>query len=137
LGVRDVGTTASCNPNQDQQPRNANHRHTHPLLITKGEPLASQKARVGDHAAQLRCHTARVLLRGSTLEGIRAGTITRETISPDERAELDQKLGRMDARSDEPWTHRYLQLIERYPARRAPELAAEITSGMSRSVFSW
>jgi hypothetical protein len=33
----------------------------------------------------------------------------------------------MDARSDSgAWTHRYLRLIEQYPARRAPELAAEV-----------
>jgi hypothetical protein len=161
-------------------------------------------------------HTARVLLRSSTLEGIRAGTITlafrrwkrptvraggrlrtaigelaieavdrvpessltddaaraagladaaelravldgregalyrvrlsyagqdarialreRTSMTPDERAELADKLQRMDARSEDgAWTHRYLRLIERHPARRAPELAAEL--GMETPPF--
>ncbi len=51
----------------------------------------------------------------------------RASITPDERAELDDKLRRMDERSsDGAWTQRYLQLIELHEARRAPELAAEV-----------
>lgn len=51
----------------------------------------------------------------------------RAELSPEERAELDEKLRRMDARSDDgAWTRRYLKLIEKHPARRAPELAAEV-----------
>jgi hypothetical protein len=49
----------------------------------------------------------------------------RADLSSDERAELRATLARMDARSaDGAWTQRYLKLIERFPARRAPELAA-------------
>ena len=58
----------------------------------------------------------------------------RAGISADERADLDEKLRRMDARSaDGAWTTRYLQLIERHPARRAPELATEM--GMQTQPF--
>jgi hypothetical protein len=49
----------------------------------------------------------------------------RADLSSDERDDLRATLARMDARSaDGAWTQRYLQLIERFPARRAPELAA-------------
>lgn len=57
----------------------------------------------------------------------------RASITPQERADLDRKLERMDARSDTAWTTRYLRLIERHPARRAPDLAAEL--GMETAPF--
>jgi hypothetical protein len=57
-------------------------------------------------------------------EDARIALRERASISVDERAELSEKLQRMDTRSgDGAWTQRYLKLIERYPARRAPELA--------------
>lgn len=45
-------------------------------------------------------------------------------LSDQERATLLEKLAAMDRR--EPWTMRFLRLIEQQPAVRAPDLAAEI-----------
>jgi hypothetical protein len=67
-------------------------------------------------------------------EDARIALRERASISADERAVLSETLRKMDARSDNgAWTERYLRLIERHPARRAPELASEV--GMETQPF--
>jgi hypothetical protein len=49
----------------------------------------------------------------------------RSDISPEERAELDARLARLDAASRHgPWTAAVLELIAQQPGTRAPDLAA-------------
>jgi hypothetical protein len=51
----------------------------------------------------------------------------RADLDDDERAAIDARLARLDAASRRgPWTTTVLELIERRPATRAPELAAEL-----------
>jgi hypothetical protein len=51
----------------------------------------------------------------------------RSRISPSERAEIDARLGRLDAASRHgPWTATVLGLIAERPATRAPDLAASL-----------
>jgi hypothetical protein len=51
----------------------------------------------------------------------------RADLDDDERAAIDARLARLDAASRHgPWTATVLELIERRPATRAPELAAEL-----------
>ena len=51
----------------------------------------------------------------------------RASLDDDERAAIDARLARLDAASRHgPWTARVLDLIERRPATRAPDLAAEL-----------
>ena len=51
----------------------------------------------------------------------------RADLDDDERAAIDARLARLDAASRHgPWTARVLDLIERRPATRAPDLAAEL-----------
>jgi hypothetical protein len=51
----------------------------------------------------------------------------RADLAPAERAELDRRLGRLDAASRHgPWTLDVLRLIRRRPATRAADLAAEL-----------
>jgi hypothetical protein len=51
----------------------------------------------------------------------------RDNLSADERTSLVDRLDRFDrAAPNGPWTRQVLALIERYPARRAPDLAAEL-----------
>ena len=54
-------------------------------------------------------------------------------LSPDERAQLDERLGRMDLGRGEPWTHRVLELIAERPETLAEELAASV--GMQKASF--
>ena len=50
-----------------------------------------------------------------------------DELTTDERAALVRRLDRLDAASHSgPWTRTVLRLIERHPARRAPDLAAEL-----------
>jgi hypothetical protein len=52
---------------------------------------------------------------------------SRDELSEDERADLLTRLDRLDrAARTGPWTRQVLALIERNPARRAPDLAAEL-----------
>jgi hypothetical protein len=45
-------------------------------------------------------------------------------LTPDDVAELDRRLERLDrASAHGPWTLRYLELIQQHPQRRAPDLA--------------
>lgn len=49
-----------------------------------------------------------------------------QNISPEQRAELIERLDRLDACSRQgPWTRKLLRLIARYPERSAAELAEE------------
>ena len=59
----------------------------------------------------------------------------RETaeLSPEERADLDDRLERMDVRRGEPWIRRLLELIAERPETLAAELAASI--GMEKAPF--
>jgi hypothetical protein len=51
----------------------------------------------------------------------------RSDFSPDERAEIDARLARLDAASRHgPWTAAVLRLIAERPATRAPDLAASL-----------
>jgi hypothetical protein len=51
----------------------------------------------------------------------------RRTITPEERAELDARLARLDAASRHgPWTREVLGLIADHPRTRAPDLAASL-----------
>jgi len=51
----------------------------------------------------------------------------RADISPEERAEIDARLSRLDAASRHgPWTRTVLELIAERPATRAPDLAASL-----------
>jgi hypothetical protein len=51
----------------------------------------------------------------------------RADLSPGDRAELDRRLGRLDAASRQgPWTAAVLRLIADRPATRAADLAAEL-----------
>jgi len=51
----------------------------------------------------------------------------RDELTAEERAELLTRLDRLDAASRHgPWTRQVLALIEANPARRAPDLAAEL-----------
>ena len=51
----------------------------------------------------------------------------RSDISPEERAEIDARLARLDAASRHgPWTAAVLELIAEQPATRAPDLAASL-----------
>jgi hypothetical protein len=51
----------------------------------------------------------------------------RADLDDEERAAIDARLARLDAASRHgPWTTRVLDLIERRPATRAPDLAAEL-----------
>jgi hypothetical protein len=51
----------------------------------------------------------------------------RSKLDSEERAAIDARLARLDAASRHgPWTGRVLELIAANPARRAPELAAEL-----------
>ena len=51
----------------------------------------------------------------------------RSDISPAERAEIDERLSRLDAASRHgPWTAAVLRLIAERPATRAPDLAASL-----------
>jgi hypothetical protein len=51
----------------------------------------------------------------------------RSDISPEERAEIDARLARLDAASRHgPWTAAVLELIAERPATRAPDLAASL-----------
>ena len=51
----------------------------------------------------------------------------RADLDDEERAAIDARLARLDAASRHgPWTARVLDLIERRPATRAPDLAAEL-----------
>jgi hypothetical protein len=50
-----------------------------------------------------------------------------DTLSADDRADLLARLDRFDRASrNGPWTREVLELIERNPARRAPDLAASL-----------
>ena len=52
---------------------------------------------------------------------------SRDELKADERATLLARLDRLDQASRHgPWTHQVLALIEDNPARRAPDLAAEL-----------
>ncbi len=52
---------------------------------------------------------------------------TRATLSADDVAAITRRLDRLDrASSHGPWTREALDLIERWPARRAPDLAAMV-----------
>lgn len=53
--------------------------------------------------------------------------------SVEEVEQLRQKLARLDARAESPWTHETLRLIERHPAVRAGDLAKQM--GMERLPF--
>lgn len=67
-------------------------------------------------------------------EDPRVALRARKKLTAEERAELEEKLARMDARSEGgAWTRRYLELIEEQPARRAPELADQV--GMETKPF--
>ena len=51
----------------------------------------------------------------------------RSDISPEERAEIDARLARLDAASRHgPWTAAVLELIAERPGTRAPDLAASL-----------
>ena len=51
----------------------------------------------------------------------------RADISPQERAEIDARLNRLDAASRHgPWTRKVLELIAEQPGTRAPDLAASL-----------
>ncbi len=52
----------------------------------------------------------------------------RETaaVTPDELRVVREKLRRMDARADEPWTTRVLTLIRQHPGRRAGDLCLQM-----------
>jgi hypothetical protein len=51
----------------------------------------------------------------------------RSDISPEERAEIDARLARLDAASRHgPWTATVLGLIDKRPGTRAPDLAASL-----------
>ncbi len=54
-------------------------------------------------------------------------------LSAEERAELDERLERMDLRRGEPWTRRLLELIAERPETLAADLAASI--GMEKAPF--
>jgi hypothetical protein len=51
----------------------------------------------------------------------------RADISPEERAQIDARLSRLDAASRHgPWTRKVLELIAEQPGTRAPDLAASL-----------
>jgi hypothetical protein len=50
----------------------------------------------------------------------------RADLSDAERREIDQRLDRMDATRDRPWTREVLRLIAAQPGVRAPDLAASL-----------
>jgi hypothetical protein len=51
-------------------------------------------------------------------------------LTPDDVAELDRRLERLDrAAAHGPWTRRYLELIRQHPQRRAPDLAERDRAG--------
>ena len=54
-------------------------------------------------------------------------------LSAEERADLDDRLARMDRRRGEPWTRRLLELIADHPETLAAELAASL--GMEKAPF--
>jgi hypothetical protein len=57
----------------------------------------------------------------------------RGRIDADERAELDERLARMDRARGEPWTRRVLELIAEHPETLAADLASSI--GMEKAPF--
>jgi hypothetical protein len=50
----------------------------------------------------------------------------RAEITPAERAEIDERLGRMDRTRDAPWTRQLLELIDERPGTHAEQLAASL-----------
>jgi hypothetical protein len=66
-------------------------------------------------------------------EDPRAALRRRARIGADERAELDERLARMDRSRGEPWTRRVLELIAERPETLAADLAASI--GMEKAPF--
>jgi hypothetical protein len=55
------------------------------------------------------------------------------TVSDDDRRALDQRLHRLDAARDAPWTREVLRLIADRPGVRAPDLAA----GLGRETLAF
>ena len=56
----------------------------------------------------------------------RAELAARAELTPAEVAEISKRLQRLDRASPHgPWTRSILEMIERYPGRRAPDLAAD------------
>lgn len=78
-----------------------------------------------------------MLFRDETLQAVGAVTTAfrreQADLGPDDVAELTRRLGRLDARSEGPWTERVLRLIAAREGVRAGDLAAEL--GVERLAF--
>ncbi len=115
------------------------------LAIKEVEPTSERKITSGD-ARRAGFDSRAELLRSLRPEGRlyriefrRIGADPRVALresaelSPGERAELDDRLERMDLRRGEPWTRRLLELIAERPETLAADLAASI--GMEKAPF--
>lgn len=106
--------------------------------------ITDDEARAAGHrdAAALRSElpgdeahpTYRIEIAPATDPDPRAALAATADLSPDDVAEIDRRLARLDAASSHgPWTTETLALIEAHPARRAPDLAAMV--GRERDPF--
>lgn len=70
-------------------------------------------------------HEGHLYRIGLRFEGEDPRVELRRTVlrSPEECAEVAERLARMDAAAEQPWTDHYLRLIAEHEGRRAPELA--------------
>ncbi len=115
------------------------------LAIERVEPTSERRITAGD-ARRAGFGSRAELLRTLRPEGRlyriefrRIGDDPRVTLrksaelSPGERAQLDDRLNRMDGRRGEPWTRPLLELIAERPETLAAELAASI--GMEKAPF--
>jgi hypothetical protein len=109
------------------------------LAIESIEPVAEEAISDAD-ARRAGAPDRQTLLAGLRPEGIlyriafrlegpdpRIALREQSELDAEERAVIDTRLARLDAASRHgPWTGRVLELIAANPARRAPELAAEL-----------